>query len=427
MRILVATDHFPPYIGGAQIQSRTLAQELRRRGHDVAVATVWQNDLPAVEDDAGVAVHRLRQLRTLPGFARRRVQHHQPPFPDPVTSFQLRRLIARLRPDIVHSYGWISYSCSAALLGSDTPLIITSRDYAYGCPKRTLMYDGSECSGPALVKCLGCAGRHYGRPKGWTAAVGVLGSRPLLRRKTSAIHSISTYVQEMVRRDFLDDRLHSSDGNGDRNSVIHDVVGNAPTTLGSAGAEPARLRELPDEPFMLFVGALRRVKGIEQLLAAYETLDAPPPLVLIGTMEPDTPPRFPPGVSVLTDFPHPAVMAAWERCLFGVLPSLWAEPFGTVVCEAMSRGKPVIATRPGGHTDMVIDGETGLLIERGNVAALAEAMRFLIENTAERERLGRAASIRAQQFTVDVSMPRIERLYEETLARHALRIAAAAR
>jgi glycosyltransferase involved in cell wall biosynthesis len=417
MRILVATDHFPPFIGGAQIQSRTLSQELRRRGHDVAVATVWQNDLPAVEEDEGVAVHRLRQLRTLPGLARLRAQHHQPPFPDPVTTFQLRRLIGRLRPDIVHSYGWISYSCSAALLGSDIPLIITSRDYAYGCAKRTLMYNGSECSGPALVKCLGCAGRHYGRAKGWTAAAGVLGSRPLLRRKTSAIHSISTYVQEMVRRDFLDDRLHG--GDGDRNSVIHDVVGNAPTTLGANGAEPARLRELPDEPFMLFVGALRRVKGIEQLLAAYETLVSPPPLVLIGTIEPDTPSSFPAGVHVLTDFPHAEVMAAWERCLFGVLPSLWAEPFGTVVCEAMSRGKPVIATRPGGHTDMVIDGETGLLIERGDVAALAEAMRFLLENADERERLGEAARVRAEAFTVDVSMPRIEHLYEETLRRHA--------
>src|SRR5215469_15647975 len=142
MRILIATDNYPPYIGGAQIQSRLLAHELQRRGHDVAVATVWQSELPAFEADEGVAVHRLRQLRTLPGIARKRWQHYQPPFPDPVTSLQLRRLIRHLQPDIVHSYGWISYSCAAALHSSSVPLVITARDYAYGCAARTLMRDG---------------------------------------------------------------------------------------------------------------------------------------------------------------------------------------------------------------------------------------------------------------------------------------------
>ena len=418
LRILVATDHYPPHIGGAQIQSLTLAHELRRRGHDVAVATVWQNGIPSLENDNGTPVYRVRQLRTLPQLVRTRPQHHQPPFPDPVTTWQLRRVLDEFKPDIVHSYGWISYSCAAALIGRDTPLIITSRDYAYGCPKRTLMYkDGSECSGPALLKCLDCAAAHYGRAKGWTAALGVLASRPLLRRKTTAIHSISTYVQEMVRRDFLDDRRTES---GDRNSVIHDVVGNAPSTVerrAGAGNAADRLRELPEGPFMLFVGALRRVKGIEELLAAYQLLESPPPLVLIGTIEPDTPTGFPPGVQVLTNFPHEAVMEAWARCTFGVLPSLWAEPFGTVVCEAMSRGRPVVATKPGGHTDMVIDGETGILVDRGDVEGLAAAMQRLLDDAAVRERLGEAARIRSRQFTVDVSLPRIERLYEETLAR----------
>ena len=120
---------------------------------------------------------------------------------------------------------------------------------------------------------------------------------------------------------------------------------------------------------------------------------------------------------MLTNFPHAAVMEAWGRCLFGVLPSLWAEPFGTVVCEAMSKGRPVIATRPGGHTDMVVDGETGVIVDRGDVEALAGAMRYLLENEREREQLAAAAAVRAREFTVEVSLPRIERLYEETLAR----------
>jgi glycosyltransferase involved in cell wall biosynthesis len=417
MRILVATDHYPPFIGGAQIQSRKLAHELASRGHDVAVATVWQNRTPAVEEDDGVRVHRLRQLRTLPALARSREQHHQPPFPDPVTVGELRRLIRDFRPDVVHSYGWFSYSCAAALLGMDIPLIVTARDYAYGCARRTLMFFGeTECDGPALVKCLGCAADHYGRPRGWTAAVGVLSSQGLLRRKVSGIHSISAYVQAIVRRDFLDDRRSPAPV---PHEVIHDMISE---TVGAATpaahfAAAARLEELPSQPFILFVGAFRRIKGLQQLYAAYALLDDPPPLVLIGTMEPDTPLPFPSGVTVLTDVPHAAVMAAWDKALFGVLPSQFPEPLGTVVFEAMSRGKPVVATKPGGQTDMVVDGETGFVVDRGDVAGLARAMQRLIGDPDLRVRLGEAARRRSELFTADVAVPRIELLYADALAR----------
>lgn len=416
MRILLATDHYPPFIGGAQIQSRLLAHELQKRGHDVAVATVAQNDLPAVEDDQGVPVHRLRQLRTLPGLMRTRTEHHQPPFPDPVTVVGLRRLLRGFKPDLVHSYGWISYSCAAALIGHDTPLLITVRDYAYSCANRTLMRDGEECAGPALAKCVACAGRHYGRPKGWLAAAGVLGSRPLLRRKLTAIHSISSYVQEIVRRDFVDDRSSATTGH-----IIHDVISNMPQPPRSqesdGDTQQHYLDQLPTEPFLLFIGALRRVKGVDELLAAYQLLDQPPPLVLLGTIEPDSPTTFPAGAHVLTDVPHDAVLAACSRCLFGVMPSKWPEPFGTVVCEVMSRGKPVIGTKPGGHTDLIIDGETGILVPAGDVPALADAMRTLIADDAKRERFGEAARFHANEFTPEVSLPRIEQLYDEILGR----------
>ena len=162
---------------------------------------------------------------------------------------------------------------------------------------------------------------------------------------------------------------------------------------------------------MLFVGALRLVKGLKPLLAAYEQLEAPPPLVLIGTVEADTPREFPPGVVVLEKFPHAAVMAAWDRCLFGVLPSLWPEPLGSVVYEGMSRGKAVIGTTPGGHTDMIVDGESGYLVPAGDVPALAEAMRRLIAQPELRERFGRAGRKRSRLFTAAEAVPHFEQVY----------------
>ena len=397
-----------------------LARRLTADGNVVAVATAWQNDLPTREHDGGIEIHRLRQLRTLPWLARRQFQHHQPPFPDPVTTVQLRRLIRRFRPDVVHSYGWISFSAAAALVGLDVPLLITARDYGYSCAKRTLVFDGDICTGPALAKCMGCAGRHYGVPKGWIAAAGVLATRPLLRRKARGIHSVSTYVRDIVRRDFLDDRSRDMAG-----QVIHDVIGSVaeedPHAFAPGDEDADRyavLEQLPHEPYMLFVGAFRRVKGIDELLEAYTRLESPPPLVLLGTMEPDSPASFPPGVHVITNVPHAAVLAAAasRRCLFGVMPSLLPEPFGTVVCEVMSQGKPVIGTKPGGHTDMIQDGVSGLLVPRNDIDALVEAMQSLISDAELRERLGRAAIERAREFTADVALPRLERLYENVAA-----------
>src|SRR5689334_2083233 len=122
LRILLAADHYPPFIGGAHRQTQLLGHELRARGHAVAIATIWQVGLPAVQDDMGVQVHRLKQLRALrPGADRDPAQRYPPPFPDPVTVWELRRLINRFKPDLVHTYGWLSYSVAVALLGKNIP------------------------------------------------------------------------------------------------------------------------------------------------------------------------------------------------------------------------------------------------------------------------------------------------------------------
>lgn len=409
MRILIASDHYPPFIGGAQRQTWLIAHELRRRGHDVLVATVWQDRLRAREDDHGVHVRRLKQLRTvvpvLRGRARRR---HQPPFPDPVTVLELRRLIDRFHPDVVHTAGWFSYSCAAALLGREVPLVVSARDYGFSCANVTLMHGDQRCSGPALGKCVACAGSHYGAPRGWLAAAGVLTFRPLIRARTTVLHSVSKYVEMVMRRDLMEGA----------------TIGRAPPEVipsfrfeGDApDSDPGEnLRGLPERPFILFVGALRLVKGIETLLAAYGRLVDPPPLVLLGTREADTPRHLPPDVVVIEGMPNWAVLKAWDRSLFGVLPSLLPEPFGSVVHEAMSRGKAVVGTLPGGHADMIEHGRSGLLVPAGDTRALEDAMRTLIEDPALRKRLGTSARVRAREFAAELVVPRYERLYARAI------------
>lgn len=100
-----------------------------------------------------------------------------------------------------------------------------------------------------------------------------------------------------------------------------------------------------------------------------------------------------------------------------VLPSVWPEPFGLVLLEAMASGKPVIATRHGGPLEIVAEGETGLLVAPGDVDELAAAMTALLRDAALRERMGRAARARAERaFDETTYVAAVQRLYDEVLA-----------
>lgn len=152
------------------------------------------------------------------------------------------------------------------------------------------------------------------------------------------------------------------------------------------------------------------------LLEAYAGLVSAPPLVLIGARKPDTPNDLPSNVRMLHDWPHAAVLEAWRRSLFGVVPSVWPEPFGIVTLEAMAFGRPVVATRGGGVLDCVTDGETGLLVEPGDVDGLRGALSRLIEDADQRKRMGQNARQRSFEFRASAVVPRIEAVYRQVLA-----------
>jgi len=405
LSVLVLTDYYPPWIGGGQRASRELAVQLAARGYDVAVATVWQPGTPRFERDASVDVHRLSQSRTLlKPMVRPRQQHH-PPFPDPVFVAGLRRILRRHNPSVVYAYGWVTYSFLVANVGLRIPLVLAALDYGYSCPTRTMLRDGAACSGPAFERCLPCASRHYGTPKGIATFLGVTCLKPWLRRRASGMHGISSYVSTVMHRDLLTGRREGS--------VVEATIpcfSDERDDEGNAEEIERNVAELPIGAFILFVGTLNRRKGVDVLLEAYQALHDPPPLVLIGTRSPETPAAFPEGVTVLTDVPHGAVMQAWRRSLFAVLPSVWPEPLGLVVHEAMSQGRAVIGTTPGGHTDLIEDGESGILVPAGDADALRDAMNRLLEDVPLRTRLGSAATERAAATETSALIPRYEDL-----------------
>ena len=81
----------------------------------------------------------------------------------------------------------------------------------------------------------------------------------------------------------------------------------------------------------------------------------------------------------------------------------------------MAFGKPVINTKlPSGVPYVSLHGETGLTVEPGDAAELAEAMQYLAEHPAERCRMGECARKRMEeQFRMETMLKRVLRLYEE--------------
>jgi glycosyltransferase involved in cell wall biosynthesis len=178
-----------------------------------------------------------------------------------------------------------------------------------------------------------------------------------------------------------------------------------------SGEMDTYVSQLPQDGYLLFVGDLKLDKGVGVLLQAYEDLQNPPPLVLIGRKCPDTPSDLPENVFLMGSWPHAAIMEAYRRSSMSLLPSVCPETFGIVVIEAMSMGRPVIASRIGGLSDVIIDGENGFLVPPGDAVALKQAMERLLDDAELRARMGQGALRRAQDFRASAVVPRIESIY----------------
>jgi glycosyltransferase involved in cell wall biosynthesis len=90
----------------------------------------------------------------------------------------------------------------------------------------------------------------------------------------------------------------------------------------------------------------------------------------------------------------------WNSVKVAVVPSLY-EPFGLVALEAMACGVPVVASSVGGLKEIVVDGESGLLVSPGDAPALARALLAVLTNEPLRLRLAEGAWRRAQIFSLE--------------------------
>ena len=190
-----------------------------------------------------------------------------------------------------------------------------------------------------------------------------------------------------------------------------------------AAATLQRLGIDPDRPAVVFVGRITRQKGLPHLLRACEQLPADVQVILCAGA-PDTPEikteveglvarlrEKRTGVVWIEEMlPRPELIAVLAASDVFVCPSVY-EPLGIVNLEAMAVGLPVVGSATGGIPDVIVDGETGLLVPIEQVqdgtgtpidparfeADLAERLTTLVTDTEAARTMGQAARRRVEE------------------------------
>ena len=198
--------------------------------------------------------------------------------------------------------------------------------------------------------------------------------------------------------------------------------------LPPKGAFKRKFNIPEDKKIILYLGRIHKTKGIDFLVRAYAYLtrkmnfkDAV--LIIAG---PDDGylseiKSLVQGLSISNSvlFTGPLYgedkLAAYVDSEVYVLPSRY-EMFPMAVLEAYACGKPVVASKVGGLKDLVINGETGFLIEVGSVDQLAKAILFLLNNINEAEEMGlRGKQLVKNKFSIEAVIGKLEAIYKEVV------------
>jgi len=384
IRIAFVTDLYPPRpLGGIGVFMKDLAECLARNGHEVTVITFASQGSPHTVDlENGVWVHRLCSDSTF-------VDTDTPYLPD-----GMRRVSEMVLSELDRIN---THRCIDWVIGTiwDLPIAATIKSakyktalylvtsYALMLPGKNDWRSNKAFYENHVLKMIDA--------ERWAAQNSdlVIASTTAILRDSEQIYGIR----------LPDERI----------AII-------PFGLRDHDSEQ---RQRSNKVKLLFVGRFEHRKGIHLFLAIipnllenFENIE----IDLVGDVEI----RLSSGTTIWQEFHDQFSQTSWfsrihvpgivsdemlddyyENCDIFIAPSLY-ESFGLIYLEAMRHGKPCIGSNIGGIPEVIIDGETGLLVDAGSAPSLLLAIKRLLSSPQDRRKYGLNSRKRYEDFfTID--------------------------
>jgi len=376
--ILFISDAFWPFVGGAENYSSILLSKLAERGLRICVLSHRFYGTKSYETRGNLKICRERlsfSERNLDFF--RRIIFYFRSF------LIIARYILKNRPNLLIAQQLISVPAIFASKLFHVPVVIIVHDYWPICYYRSLLNsDERICStfDRHFNDVYLCVRNH----------TNVFFTKPLLKSIIAAAYSLLVYVHTLISRQIL--------GKADTIVVVSRFLEKVLTLNGIDSKKirviynPIAVRNCPQivrgnkrthMPYALYVGRLEAEKGVDFLMKAVKQVciklkdfklfivgDGPlqESLQLLSRSL---------GIEHRVEFlgrvSDTTLDWLYKSCAVVVVPSIWAEPFGRVVAEAMMYNRPVVASRVGAIPE-ILDPKKGFLVPPRNPKALADAI-----------------------------------------------------
>jgi D-inositol-3-phosphate glycosyltransferase len=395
MRICLVSQEYPPgYVGGIGTQTRVKAQGLVALGHDVEILTAGDESGPelATRDDEGRTVHTLRP----PGGA-----------------FAVQRTEAYWL-----GYTWAVHGALRTLSESRHYDVVDFADYAAeGFAHQLDRPDDDETA--IVVHLHGSLGM-FSQQIGWPAP-----GDPLLR--------VGGFMED-VSIETADGLLAASHSIAELNCARLEIDrGRVDVVAGAVDSDFFAPAPATDQrghgPHLLFVGNLVANKGVATVFEAFTRLAGEHPglsLTIAGSADGEMAGELlaraahtglADRVALLGFVEHEQLPGLYRSADVFAAPSQYEGGLGLVYLEAMACGLPVVATAAGGSAEAIVDGETGLLLQRGDLDETTAAIETLLRDRELRARMGAAGRKRVCDcFTPAHYAAKVSRAYERAIA-----------
>jgi glycosyltransferase involved in cell wall biosynthesis len=329
------------------------------------------------------------------------------------------KFLAQHRPDISHVHNWfpiLSPSIYTAHDHAGIPVVQTLHNYRLGCAAATYYRNGTYCDACRPGKNLPAL-RH--RCYNNSTAGSFVWKRIMDRGWKHATFSkrVCHYISPSagVRRKHIEMGLPSD-------KITH---------IPNACPDPRNIPELdtqrlnPHQQHICFVGRLVPEKGVHILIRAWQQTSAafrakrrltiigggPQEATLHELARGDQSIHFTGQLSL-----HETLTTLKQADLL-VCPSIWAEPFGLSVIEAMAAGIPVVSSKLGGPAEIIEDGVDGYLFPAGDIAALRDTLSHCFQAPEELKARGRAARLKYMRcYTPHRHAQNLTRCFQQVLS-----------